>query len=337
MSLKRYIDPLFGIIELTEVERKIVEHPLFQRLHHLKQLGNAIHIFPGASHTRFQHSLGVLYTTQLIIDKLINNSDSDSDKAIIKDRIQLLRLAALLHDIGHYPYSHQIETVYQNIFGKDEAHHENMSVFVVNETPIKDILNNYGFGDDERDIICGCINGAGSSWERQIIKSDLDADGLDYCLRDSYNAGIKYGQYDINYLFNSTKLAKQKCFCFDKKAIHTIDHYVYSKFMYYLQVLFHPRRIFLEQVLQYLVYNLIIEYSLPNLDTYKNNFTNGNYLDNTDEIFFNKMRNTKNDNLKHLFHEVFLTGLLPIKPIPKKVFLILIDIVFKIKETLVKE
>lgn len=112
----RILDPVHGFIDLTRVEQKIIELPIFKRMQSLKQLSLTNWVFPGAEHTRYMHSLGVMH----IVDLMASNLKDENYSVVFSDgQRQVLRLAGLLHDIGHYPLSHVTEYVYmQNLFGK---------------------------------------------------------------------------------------------------------------------------------------------------------------------------------------------------------------------------
>src|SRR5436309_12249137 len=113
---KQIFDNVHGFIGLTEEELKIVTHPLFQRLRRVHQLGMASYVFPGAEHTRFAHSLGAMFVANEMSQAL-------AEKGYLKENdVIKLRLAALLHDIGHYPLSHTSEEVMVDLYGKDAKH-----------------------------------------------------------------------------------------------------------------------------------------------------------------------------------------------------------------------
>ncbi|MGC8870619.1 MAG: HD domain-containing protein, partial [Brevinematia bacterium] len=128
-------DPVHGYIKLTELEQNIIDTNEFQRLRRIKQLSGAHFAYPAAIHTRFCHSLGASHLAGYISDLFI------SKKILSKDDAQRIRVAALLHDIGHGPFSHLFEEV---IYSKRNITHEDLTKRIIKETSIKDILENYG-------------------------------------------------------------------------------------------------------------------------------------------------------------------------------------------------
>ena len=210
---KTIIDAIHGDIHLTDREKEVVDTFSFQRLRRLKQLAMAQLVYPTATHTRFSHSIGVLGVMDRIIEAAKNNG-----LKINEEQKGHLRLAILLHDIGHYPYSHLMERVdkvklSEELFaGKkrmldfqksEYPEHDDVGRFIV--TGQKDIVA--AIGGKERSQTVANLLGRGSSHEdRQInklIHSSIDIDRMDYLLRDSHGTGVPYGRIDINYLLNS--------------------------------------------------------------------------------------------------------------------------------------
>jgi len=127
-DLKYFRDPVHGFIEVTPLELKIIEHPLFQRLRRIKQLGLAHYVFHGATHTRFGHSLGVMKIAKQITQNL----------KIPEEESQKIAMAALLHDIGHFPLSHTFEKVMEKIL-KIRGGHEEYTKAIIERTSLRDI------------------------------------------------------------------------------------------------------------------------------------------------------------------------------------------------------
>lgn len=275
----RILDPVHGFIDLTEVESKIIALPIFKRMQSLKQLSLTNWVFPGAEHTRYMHSLGVMYVADLMASNLrdINDNVKFND-----GQRQLIRLAGLLHDIGHYPLSHVTEYVYKSKLLLEEntlsshnesikkridrlalntnthdleymkstyskpMHHENIGAFVIGfNKEINSIINEYcPFIDieDIKDIIVGCVeNKPEISAMVQLIHSELDADGIDYIMRDSSFSGTNYGGFELGLLvrnlvvetYNNVDIVGVK-----PKGISIVDQYLISKYFSYTQVIF---------------------------------------------------------------------------------------------------
>ena len=179
---------------------------MFQRLRRIRQLAMTFLVYPGAVHTRFDHSIGVMHIVGQICTKLNELQPND-----VNDRdVDLMRFAALIHDIGHGPFSHVSEDLLEKYAGDQnrigetrEKIHEQIAVDIIQTDPeIRSILD-----DDELDFVVKLIKEKDMrDWRRDIISSELDADKMDYLLRDSYFAGVKYGQYDLEQIIESCRI-----------------------------------------------------------------------------------------------------------------------------------
>jgi HD superfamily phosphohydrolase len=251
-------DEIYVYIPLTKVELEIVDHDFFQRLNHIKQLGVGYRVFPGAQHTRFSHSLGVMYT----IDRMLNSPLLKSE-LLIRENKQNLRVAALLHDIGHYPLSHLIETVMKK---NDGWKHERLSAFVVNESSIKDVLLKYSIDPKEIGQII-----TGESPEplfNQLMSSELDADRLDYLTRDSFHTGVAYGRFDLNRLIHTLALDKEGKLCIDKSGMHAAEGYIIGRYLMWGVVYTHRVTNAFEELIKR-IYQKCIGSPFPSFDDVK--------------------------------------------------------------------
>lgn len=240
----RILDPVHGFIDITQVEKEIIELPIFKRLQSLKQLSLTNWVFPGAEHTRYMHSLGVMYIADLMASNL---RDLDYNLVYNDGQRQLLRLAGLLHDIGHYPLSHVTEYVYQGELLENDSlychnnnikkridklalnnprtmdymkdrysmpmHHETMGTKVIEASKdIQNIIKKYcPFIDikDIEDIIVGCVTrNPNISAMVQLMHSELDADGIDYVMRDATFSGTSYGGFELGLLLRNLVVSK---------------------------------------------------------------------------------------------------------------------------------
>ncbi len=183
-------DPIHGYIFINDIDKELIDTKYFQRLRRIKQLSGSEYVYPGANHTRFEHSLGVSF----LAEKMGNSLRNDEDVEISDYEIIQLRTAALLHDIGHGPFSHTFEALLLQI----NKHHEDLSRWIIRETEIADILKNYGLNVEQ---ITGFIHGnktiKGKGYLNQIISGACDVDKMDFIVRDSYHTGAEYGQVDI--------------------------------------------------------------------------------------------------------------------------------------------
>lgn len=203
------IDPIYGRVNLSELEHIIINTPEMARLRRIQQLGLADLAFPGANHTRFEHSVGTLF----IADK-IARALGLSEEEIVK-----VRLAALLHDIGHSAFSHVVESVlkrnpaYQPVMsGKKFVNHEMFSRYIISNSFLtkQEIAQRTGnassFFSDIAKMATGDIDALPVPYLTQIISNDIDADRIDFLLRDSYHTGVSLGLVDVDQIVGSLSL-----------------------------------------------------------------------------------------------------------------------------------
>ncbi len=190
-------DPIHGLIRLTSQEMQLVNTPNFQRLRRIRQLAMADLVYPGALHTRFEHSLGTLHVAQRILGHL-----KQTQKVPEPDE-RVVRLAALLHDIGHGPFSHVSEYLLDQHYDRSkvgqasikEKIHEKVTVDIINKSEsISSLLSE----NDRKEIANIIAGGRTRDYRRDIVSSSLDADKMDYLLRDAHFVGVKYGQFDLD-------------------------------------------------------------------------------------------------------------------------------------------
>ena len=238
----RIRDPIHGLIEFSERERKLIDTPIFQRLRRIRQLAMAFLVYPGALHTRFDHSIGVMHIAGRIcteLQKVKSNKVTDID-------IELVRIAALLHDVGHGPFSHVSEALLEKSASEDplmvqnrEKIHEQITVDIIRTDPgIAEVLN-----ADEREFVIDMIQGKETSdWRRDIVSSELDADKMDYLLRDSYFAGVKYGEYDLEKLIESCRInvaQPNTSLAISSEGIYALEQLLLARYHMTQQVYWH--------------------------------------------------------------------------------------------------
>ena len=208
-------DSVHGNVQVSKFEMDIMDTPEFQRLRRIKQLGFIYLIYPGANHTRFEHSIGTMHLSSKLAEQL----------ELQKDDSELVRISALLHDIGHSPFSHVSEGVLS-------FPHEKLSEFVIKNSPIKDKLNEK-FQISE---IIDLINGKGNFGP--IISGELDVDRMDYLIRDSHYTGVSYGVIDIERIISNLKLEKNSL-VLNIKGIQAAEATLLSRYFMYPSVYQH--------------------------------------------------------------------------------------------------
>lgn len=213
---KVFRDPVHDLITLTPEDRWIVDlidSKEFQRLRRIRQLGLAHLAYPGAKHSRFVHSLGVFDIARRMIRKLLHRHAADNTvKADLDRNSKTIKIAALLHDLGHGPFSH----VFERVFGEiDDSlpKHDEWSCRIIRdpETEVNACLGKHGIPIDE---VCSLISDSETPpqepYLKDIVSSQLDADRMDYLLRDSAMTGSKYGQFDAEWILNALIIAKPR-------------------------------------------------------------------------------------------------------------------------------
>ncbi|MGD0535039.1 MAG: HD domain-containing protein [Methanoregula sp.] len=276
-------DSVHKTIGLSKLEVEIIDTRTFQRLRNIKQLSLVHYVFPGADYSRFSHSLGTCHLAGKLFDAMYKNPTEEQLK--LKQKI---RLAGLLHDIGHYPFSHTTEDAIKQYINKAPnaksglvkkgetttettfsaqryLDHENIGSKILDHNKeIRSILDKNGI--DPIEISNLFIKKGESPPEIKIlISSDLDADRLDYLLRDAHYMGLPYGSTDLNYILRQMRHDKDNRPCFDSKALRTIDHFLLCRYFDYSQVIFQKTVTGMEEVLkrvlQYLITKNEIKYS----------------------------------------------------------------------------
>jgi len=246
------MDPIHNFIDISEypVIKEIIDTPHFQRLRRLHQLGMTSSVYPNATHSRFAHSIGVMHVFSIMFDSIMQKSE------IKKSRIEQLRpigaVAALLHDVGHGPFSHASEHILEN--GKFD--HEVMTREIIKKTEIGKVLKKHKI---DSQLICDVLNHEVSGdllILSQLISSQLDADRLDYLIRDSFFTGVQYGKIDVHRIANTLEIwtkNKPKSYrgtiIVSRKGIEAIEDYILGRYLMYRGVYFHKVTRCMERIL----------------------------------------------------------------------------------------
>ena len=238
----------------------ILQSKEFQRMRRIKQLGPISYVFPGATHTRFEHNLGVYELTRRICNIFSKNYPSrEPDDGLWDDSNRLLvECAGLLHDIGHGPYSHTFE----HLFG---TNHEKIGQQIITDphTEINQALRQVSPNFPE--LVASVI--AKTYPNPQVVKmisSQADADRMDYLQRDAYFTGVNYGQFDLSRVVRVIR-PYQDGICFTNNGMHAVEDYIVSRYQMYQQVYFHRVGRSMEVILHHLLQRAKVVYKTGTL------------------------------------------------------------------------
>ncbi len=248
-------DPIHGFVQLRNHESKIIQMYPFQRLRFIHQLGTTNWVYPTGTHTRFDHSLGVLQLASRVIDRLrlLGVEFDESDE-------EVFRLAALLHDIGHTPFSHISEEM--GLFKKG-MNHEKMSAEIIKRTEIGEIISEK-LGDRGVDRVTFVITGEGiphselDNLFHELLAGQAGIDRMDYLLRDSHFLGVMYGRYDIERLLETLRFERESehPLFWEEGGIHALEQFFLARYFMFTEVYFHKTR----RILDYHLAMLIKDY-----------------------------------------------------------------------------
>lgn len=234
MAERIYRDPVHNIIDLDDAREddrllvSLIDAPEFQRLRRIKQLGLALYTYPGAEHSRFVHSLGVMHLMSRALDRMRRHYELEDRSCAVA------RCAALLHDIGHGPFSHAIEAVLG-------LRHETWSVAIINDpgTVIHQVLSRV----DSRfpaDVAAAIDHDFSPRCLSQLVSSQLDVDRFDYLLRDSLMTGAQYGKFDLEWVLHALEIDPERDRIYvTAKGMYAVEEYLQSRYYMFRQVYFH--------------------------------------------------------------------------------------------------
>lgn len=262
--------PIYGFVSLNDWEWQIISQPAFQRLRRIRQLSWTDYVYPGAMHTRFEHSLGVMHMATMLYEGIVKRSrDILQSELGYKDQglerhKALVRLTALLHDVGHGPFSHAAEDLFpfRNEVVGERYKHEHYSAGIVRHHFADIIKNhplntNYGFSaDDVANLLEGKAEAGNALFWHDIIAGQMDADRMDYLLRDSLHSGVGYGRYDWQRLVHTTVAVPTTeeeggpRIGVMEGGWHAAEGLIIARYFMFTQVYFHKTRVILDHHLQ---------------------------------------------------------------------------------------
>lgn len=233
-------DPVHGFLRADPLEAALINSRPLQRLRFIHQLGFTFLVFPGAEHSRFGHALGAMHLAGRVYEALCAKSDGLLPPGTRSPERRLVRAAALLHDLGHAPFSHSAEELFEG--GID---HEEMTRRLISIPEIEEIFARHGGGLATADVI-RLLRGGGTPTERllsRIVAGELDVDKMDYLLRDSLFCGVRYGSYDLERLLDTMLPIADPAtgewgIGVDEGGVHALEALVMARYYMFTQVYF---------------------------------------------------------------------------------------------------
>ena len=232
-------DPIHGYVKADALESRVIQCRPVQRLRWVRQLGLTHLVFPGAEHSRFSHVLGAMELAGRLYDALAERAPELLDPDPRSPERRAVRLAALLHDCGHAPFSHSAEDLFEGGLS-----HEDMTLRLIRESDIADELA--AADGVDVDAVCRILDGSGDEAYQvlsQIVAGELDVDKMDYLLRDSLYCGVRYGNYDLGRLLETALPLREETtgrwgLGVDEGGVHAFEALVLARYYMFTQVYF---------------------------------------------------------------------------------------------------
>jgi len=223
-------DPVHGYVYITEQEKEIIDSYPMQRLHRLRQLAGSEYVYPGANHTRFEHSIGVMYLASRVVE------NSGISQHINEDEAKLVKIAGLLHDVGHGPFSHVFEHLLDKELGKT---HEDLTTWIIENSELKEILRRNGYHPEEvGKLAVGRLHRPQKAFLDQVISSAVDVDKQDFIVRDTYHTGAEYGFVDIFRLIHALDVLDGNL-AVDLGALSALESLIIARMESFRSIYFH--------------------------------------------------------------------------------------------------
>jgi hypothetical protein len=223
-------DPVHGYVYITEEEKEIIDSYPVQRLRRLRQLAGAEYVYPGANHTRFEHSIGVMH----LAGKVMENPNISQH--ISEEEAEMVRVAALLHDVGHGPFSHVFEYLLDKELGKT---HEDMTYWIITNSELRDIIKKFGYNPEEiGKLAVGRLHKTQKAFLDQVISSAVDVDKLDFVIRDTHHTGAEYGYVDIFRLIHALDVLGENL-AVDLGALSALESFIIARIESFKSIYFH--------------------------------------------------------------------------------------------------
>ena len=290
-SSKIVFDNVHGNIHLNPVEVEIIDTAIFQRLRRISHLALAEFVFPGATHNRFAHSLGTLYTISEMLHSLMENKREELN--VPEGDVKVIRLVGLLHDIGHLPFSHVFDGLMED---ETDNTHEDLTVKLLKESEIGRILDKYG--DLDQDLLINILEKKFTPTEERnlnyvtLIDGNLDADKLDYLKRDSLHTGVGYGSIDVERILKTISVDDDHSICVMNKGRLALENLCIARYHMFQTVYFHKSVVAFETMLRR-IYERLIEDKTDPIFSFKEvlEFDEHNYIRYNDGYVWSKIMN----------------------------------------------
>jgi uncharacterized protein len=268
-------DPIHGYIFATDVEQEIIDTEAFQRLRRIRQLAGCHLVYPGGQHSRFEHVIGAMHLAGIVGRVLQSRPNIEFSN----EDITLLRLAALLHDVGHGPFSHMFEEVMAE---RTEFTHEDMTRKIVLKSEVGDIIEKHGISKRELSELAIAKSKTKPRYYNDVIGGGLSVDIMDYLLRDSYFTGVEYGKVDIMRIINSFEATQNKL-AIEEAALFAFEALMIARYQMFRAVYFH-RTVRAAELM------LIKSMILSDKELHLTDLSLDNYMSLTDEVTLQRIR-----------------------------------------------
>jgi len=301
--IKEFRDPIHGFIPIYGKEFDIIQDPVFQRLRRIKQLSFGYLVYHGAEHSRFGHVIGVMHLVEKALKKIQENAKKLGTEINLNENdIRLARFSALLHDVGHHPFSHALD--YAGIIPKKHEYYSTMLVekhFAKYFTDLNikpEHVNNLILGNPPPD----------KPYLGDLIHSQIDMDRCDYLLRDSHYAGVKYGIYDLDRLLDSLFVTDEGQLVILNKGFFSAEQFVLARYHMFNQIYLHKTKRCFENLAkkccQYLFENG--EFNYPTTDDLGSEKGIQDFIEKDDAWLLNKINSISEPRLENVVNSLKL-------------------------------
>jgi len=223
-------DPVHGYVYITETEKNVIDSYPMQRLRRIRQLAGSEYVYPGANHTRFEHCVGVMFLAGKVLENPNISLVADNQEA------EATRIAALMHDMGHGPFSHVFEHLLVRELNRT---HEDITTWLIEKSEVADEISKMGFRPDELSkLAVGKLHKPGRAFLDQIISSALDVDKQDFIVRDTYHTGAEYGFIDVFRLIHALDVLGENL-AVEVGALSALESFIIARIESFKSIYFH--------------------------------------------------------------------------------------------------